>query len=243
MSPTYTLYHDTGSNTHTDDPKVVIAHAKTTGHRLTTPGTPGIKRLPRLTLPNLKDQPAETVYQELEKSIAKSNRTSDPGEYDKVLGKADEDGYWMATTDGHRALIRAGDDTERERFPAKTAHLFTPGPVRFVLHRPFAQVWRRVGILAIGCIDLELARDTLTLSTRDAQGDTATEAYPLDTAAVISGEPIRFSLNPAYLAPLLRCWPITVACRPSVEGKTTDAPLVFSPAGADWRYIVLPMSA
>lgn len=235
---TYTLYHGDDPHTTTDDPKVVIAHAKAKGHRLTMYHTHGIKPLPRLTLPLLKDQPADNVYQELTTSIAKSNRTSFPGEYDKVLGKTDGDGYRLTTTDGHRALMTIG---EGERLPAKSARQFTPGPVQFVLNRPFADVWRRMSVLAEGWIDLELTSVALMLSTRDAVGDTAAEFYPLDVPAyraISIAEPVRFTLNPKYLAPLLRFWPITVAYRAPVDGDTAS-PLTFSPAGVDWRYIVM----
>ncbi len=234
---TYSLYHDTGPNTRTDDPKVAIAHGKAKGCRLTLPGVRGIKPLPRLTLPPLKDQPAEKVYQELAKSIAKHQDSSA-----SHIGKTDEEGYWLAETDGYRALMRAGNGTERARFPAKTARQFTPGPVRFVLNRPFAEVWRRMSILADNWIDLELTTDTLILSTRDKAGDTATEVYPFGACdcspAVGIAEPVTFRLNPTYLAPLLRFWPITVAYRAPVEGDAPP-PLVFSPAGAGWRYILM----
>lgn len=255
---TYSLYHGDDPNTHTDDPQAVIAHAKAKGHRLTTPGTRRIPSLPRLTLPTLNDQPAEKVYQELAKSIGKHEDWDDSCA--REVGKVDEDGYWLEATDGHRALMRVEDGTERERFPAKTARQFTPGPVQFVLNRPFADVWRRMSVLANGWIELELSGCSacagttgphtpimLTLNARDEDGDTATEIYPLsgrmarpsDTAARIDAEPVSFRLNPKYLAPLLRFWPITVAYRPSAEGS--DLPLVFSPAGVDWRYILMPL--
>ncbi len=237
----YTLYHDTGPHTHTDDPKMAIAHGKARGRRLSMPNVRihRVPPLPRLTLPRLQDQLAETVYQTLATSIARHDDAT--GSCARVVGKADEDGYWCAATDGHRALMRAGDKTERERFPAKTARQFTPGPGQFVLNRPFADVWRRMSVLADGWIDLELTSDALTLSTRDRAGDTATEVYTVGSSVPLltTDNPIHFSLNPAYLAPLLRYWPITVAYRPRPEEDYSEPPIVFSPASAGWRYILM----
>ncbi len=238
---TYSLYHGDDPHTTTDDPKVVIAHAKARGHRLSMPSARSLSRmpsLPRVTLPNLKDQPAETVYQALAKSIAKHEDMD--GSCARVVGNADDNGYWLAATDGHRALMRAGNGTKRERFPATPACQFTPGPVQFVLNRPFADVWRRMSVCASGWIDLELTTSTLTLSTRDEDGDTATEVCPhVYACSSLVDEPVHFRLNPTYLAPLLRFWPITVAYRPPVEDD--NSPLLFSPAGVAWRYILMPI--
>ena len=153
------------------------------------------------------------------------------------MGKADDDGYWLAATDGYRALMRVGNGIVRERFPAK--HQFTPGPVRFVLNRPFAEVWRRMSLYADGWVTLELTSEKVTLSSCDGIGEyTATEAYLLGgcdcSPAVSIAEPVRFSVNPDYLMPLLRYWPITVAYRDE------QAPIVCSPTGAGWRYLLMP---
>lgn len=250
---TYRIYTGThGPAALADDPKVATAAAKRVhGVRLTTPAvSTRWKATPNLRPPTLTPQPLEKVYAAIEKSIGKSNggpvMNHRAGE---LARRTDADGYWLAATDGHRALMRAPDGTARERMPGVAYQGWTPGPVRLTLPEGFAECWQRVTLCAGTAskdrdprlITLVCGRRMLTCTTRSEYG--ATSAHETIPIAEHAGGFVA-RLNPGYVAPVLRCAELEIAVHPQPaddarKGLAPEYPVVFTPPGAVWRLIVM----
>ena len=97
-------------------------------------------------------------------------------------------------------------------------------------------------VCADGWIDLELQQHQLILRagdhTLEAEETVTLQSDGLDASLDPS---VIVRLNPAYVAPMLRCAGIELAYREPAEGEYVDPPVVFTAAGADWRYMVMGM--
>ena len=238
----YTLRTDDGQTT-TSDPRQAIALARARGHRLTTPHARTVPALPRLHLPGLTRKSDAWVRAQLCASIRKANeRSGGHPQYTQHLGQADSAGWVLTATDGHRAIFARptgpmhGVPVPAPPPPLPHPEMYTPGPQRIIVGADCAAVWRRMSVLASGWVDLTATGSTLTCAVQDEAGDTATETVTLDLP--VEGT-IRVRVNPAYLAPLFRRPPVTLAYSPRPEESATDPPLVCWCAGADWRYAVM----
>lgn len=139
--------------------------------------------------------------------------------------------FYLAATDGHRALLLPDNREEREGMPAEFGEL---PPNTFVTGAWFFLALKRAMCISNEepwGISLKIDAKSVTMEA-EYEGDTFSERL---TAIVQGGSGCRLGLNGRYLQDALGVWPLYL--------HFTDAEhmVVLRPEGDSWRYLLMPL--
>lgn len=181
----------------------------------------------------------ERIKADIEKTMLqnlKRNETPNP-----TKGRPAGGGYRMVITDFHRALVEPGEGTG-ERMPILDSFNTKAKLVASITNSEFHLALKRARVMAppenhlvklLGTPgQLEIQSSHLEPREQTRGNDAGDFA---ETLEVVNGLEWRAGFNLNYLEPMCGVWPL------NVWYIDTEHAVVFEPAGAEWRYVVMPI--